>query len=426
MSLYVVANGALRITSGALKTTPVSSLQVMNSEAPLELRRAELLLKYYYKMKCHLQSPAFGCVINDNLYKFFNNRRIKSPAIVRIQHALQLYDIPIQPVLTFKTPIVCSHNLMLPQIDLDIVGISKNDTPHRVVRAIFRSLIDDKYDGHQLIFTDGSKSGEGVGSAAIMGVNKETVSLPRVSTVFTAEVIALRLAARLVRNSSADEKYLVCSDSLSALQEMKNVLTYDHLVHRVQLEFHEIITSGYDVTLTWVPSHVGIQGNENVDAEARQASLRPPEFIPIPFRNWFPEIRRRAKELWTQQWRTEGRDFYELKPTLQKWAKTFKLSRREEVIINRLRLGHTRVTHGYLFDYEGGFIQQPMCRWCEVELLSIRHMLLECPVLQDVRENILKSALGEREVNIRNLIGEGGVIRNVIAYLREIGVYDEI
>ena len=46
-SLDVVANEAMRITSGAFKTTPVSSMQIMNSEAPLELRRAELLLKYY-------------------------------------------------------------------------------------------------------------------------------------------------------------------------------------------------------------------------------------------------------------------------------------------------------------------------------------------------------------------------------------------
>ena len=96
------------------------------------------------------------------------------------------------------------------------------------------------------------------------------------------------------------------------------------------------------------------------------------------------------------------------------------------MVINRLRLGHTRVTHGYLFDYEGGFVQQPMCRWCEVELLSIQHMLVECPNLENVRRNILKSALGEREVSMRNLVGEDGVIGSVIAFLREIGIYEEI
>ena len=81
-----------------------------------------------------------------------------------------------------------------------MVCVNKNDTPHHILRAIFRSWIREKYDKHKVIFTDGSKSEEGVGSAAIMGVKRETVSLPRVSTIFTAEVIALRLAAKLVRS----------------------------------------------------------------------------------------------------------------------------------------------------------------------------------------------------------------------------------
>ena len=67
-----------------------------------------------------------------------------------------------------------------------------------------------------------------------------------------------------------------------------------------------------------------------------------------------------------------------------------------------------------------------MCRWCEVVLLSIRHMLVECPSVENVIGNILKLALGEREVSMRNLIGEDGVIGSVIAFLREIGIYGEI
>ena len=121
----VVANEALRITSGAFKTTHVSSLQLLNKELPLELGRAELLLRYYCKSKCHLQSPDFGCEVNSTLYNFFNHRRIKSLVIVRIHQALQLYDIPIQPVLTFTTPTIYSHYLLLPRIELEMVGGKK-------------------------------------------------------------------------------------------------------------------------------------------------------------------------------------------------------------------------------------------------------------------------------------------------------------
>ena len=134
----------------------------------------------------------------------------------------------------------------------------------------------------------------------------------------------------------------------------------------------------------------------------------------------------RTKELWRQQWRRESRYFYEVKPTLKKWAKMFKMSRREEVVINRLRLVHTLITHGYLFDYGDGFIRQLLCRWCEAELLCIRHVLLDCPVLQNVRKDILKTALLDRNITMETLIGESGAIRSVLIYLREIEIFDEI
>ena len=142
-------------------------------------------------------------MINSNLYNFFNYRRIKSPIIVRIQDALQLYDIPIQPVLTFKTQTIYYHNLLLPRMDFEMVCVNKNDTPHHILRSIFRSLIREKYDKHKILSTQE----EGVGSAAIMGTKRETVSLPRVSTIFTAKVIALRLAVKLVRGGSLEDNY---------------------------------------------------------------------------------------------------------------------------------------------------------------------------------------------------------------------------
>ena len=121
-------------------------------------------------------------------------------------------------MLTFSTPDVYSHNLRLPQIDLDVFSIRKNETSHQVVRGKFKNLIAEKYSKHKIIFTDESKNEGRVGSGAVMDANRETVSLPLVSSVFTSEVMALRLAAMIVRKNLVCDKYLVCSDSLSVLQ----------------------------------------------------------------------------------------------------------------------------------------------------------------------------------------------------------------
>ena len=111
-----------------------------------------------------MQSPAFGCVINNILYNFFNSPGMKTSIVVRIQQALVFYHIPIQPVLTFRTPTTHSHEMKLPRTDFEAVGIRKSDTLHHIVRASFRSLIGEKYDKRTLIITDGSKSEKGVGA----------------------------------------------------------------------------------------------------------------------------------------------------------------------------------------------------------------------------------------------------------------------
>ena len=64
--------------------------------------------------------------------------------------------------------------------------------------------------------------------------------------------------------------------------------------------------------------------------------------------------------------------------------------------------------------------------WCGVKLLCIRHVLLDCPVLQNMRQDILKTALLDRNITMENLIGESGAIRSVVTYLREIEIFDEI
>ena len=83
------------------------------------------------------------------MYNFFNSRGMKTSIVVRFQQALVLYNIPIQPVLTFKTLTIYSHEIKLPRIDFEAVGIRKSDTPHHIVRAFFRSLIGEKYAGHK-------------------------------------------------------------------------------------------------------------------------------------------------------------------------------------------------------------------------------------------------------------------------------------
>ena len=54
----------------------------------------------------------------------------------------------------------------------------------------------------------------------------------------------------------------------------------------------------------------------------------------------------------------------------------------KEVVLARLRLGHTRVTHSYLLLGE----EHPQCVGCDAPF-TVRHFLLECGDFAQVRNN---------------------------------------
>ncbi|CAH2009813.1 unnamed protein product [Acanthoscelides obtectus] len=59
--------------------------------------------------------------------------------------------------------------------------------------------------------------------------------------------------------------------------------------------------------------------------------------------------------------------------------------RRDQVIISRLLIGHTLVTHKYLFSNE----EAPTCQTCQLPdcRLTVKHILLECTATQDARNH---------------------------------------
>ena len=76
-----------------------------------------------------------------------------------------------------------------------------------------------------------------------------------------------------------------------------------------------------------------------------------------------------------------GRDLYLVKPTLGPPKKFQHLTRAEEFVITRLRIGHTKATKSHILS------QGPptACHHCG-QILTIDHMLLECAVLQACRD----------------------------------------
>ena len=78
-------------------------------------------------------------------------------------------------------------------------------------------------------------------------------------------------------------------------------------------------------------------------------------------------------------------------------------NRKEEVILSRLRKGHTRITHSYLLEGK----QQPMCYACLTKY-TMKHILIESTDLAHIRKTLYCA----------NNMFQNTEINNVISFLK--------
>ena len=65
--LEPVANAALRLSLGALRTSPIPSLQALSGKPPLSIRRDQLALHFYYKLHSNIKNPAYSTMFNNTI-----------------------------------------------------------------------------------------------------------------------------------------------------------------------------------------------------------------------------------------------------------------------------------------------------------------------------------------------------------------------
>ena len=76
--------------------------------------------------------------------------------------------------------------------------------------------------------------------------------------------------------------FVTCSNSLSALQSLQNGILHNPLVAEVLHTYNAI--RGRQLTFLWMPSHVGINGNELANTLAKFALHREVDVnVKLPF-----------------------------------------------------------------------------------------------------------------------------------------------
>jgi len=108
-------------------------------------------------------------------------------------------------------------------------------------------------------------------------------------------------------------------------------------------------TKGKDVTFCWIPGHAGIQGNEHADRRAEEALNSNITPLQLPYSDFIPHIKEHIAAKWQAKWNNEtDNKLHSIQPTIGIYKPGFRKNRREQVVLTRLRIGHTRLTATYI------------------------------------------------------------------------------
>ena len=123
----------------------------------------------------------------------------------------------------------------------------------------------------------------------------------------------------------------------------------NNLVNRVLQACQEILSNGKFITFCWIPSHRDITGNEHADRAPKDAlSKAQPTHFELPCTDVFMKIQPFVSSLWQERWDKEvGNKLHAIMPQIDEKYYSGCTKRKYEVIINRLRIGHIRLTHSF-------------------------------------------------------------------------------
>ncbi|GFO18975.1 ribonuclease hi [Plakobranchus ocellatus] len=285
----------LRIALGAFRTSPIKSLYAEAGEPSLEHRRMKLAFNYVLKLKSLPRNLCHDVVFETPLSDFSAVTKSEPNLVANTFEHFKNANISLNIIDNLHVqwpPPWEEHNITV-DISLTKQNI-ENTSEVAYQKEFFR--IKEKFSNHYAIFTDGSKLEEKVAAAAYFPEHPDRSKATRLrdgASVFSAELEGIALTGY------PKQKFL--SNGFRRLYNL--IQKFPPYVH---------------ISFVWIPAHVGIQGNENVDKLAKAALNRTSTSGKlICYSDLKPKINTYIKSVWQRDWDAEGANkLHEVLPNL--------------------------------------------------------------------------------------------------------------
>lgn len=391
-------NHLKRLMLNAFVSTPITTLDILSGIDNIH----DLILKSNLLAGARFKSTAnqtYSNIISNNKHNNMVHNNFSD---------LNLIGTTIVKNLTMVSPQISIQN----QVFLNIYKKKKEDIIPSMVNPLMTDFVREQ--GIVLsVYTDGSKINDNISYAVICDHSVvDTNKLHPMTSIYTAEAIAILKAVEFINSVPIDGKKAIITDSRSVLAELVSS-------NSKKSEITNIIKNSVkeDTIIIWVPSHSKIRGNDFADETAKNTNM---EIGIFEDRVYIQDIVRNIKifcsKLKQYNWSVQMENkLFKIKQTADFQSCDLEITKKEEMVLNRIRSGHSFLTHSHLISKE----TPRKCNFCD-EILSISH-LFEC------NSNINNNFKTKYDIlDWKNDIFDVSKIREIFTYLKDLNYFNLI
>lgn len=271
-----------------------------------------------------------------------------------------------------------------------------------------------QYEDAVKIYTAAAGTKEKKGIAVVIPQQYELLlKLPTEYSITSAKILATEQAFRFIEESDKSE-FVIFSESIEALKAISKNSMKNLLISRITHKVNDLLSKSQKVVhFVWCPEHA--EGIKLAGQAAKKATrLDSTAEMPILHTDLQKAWKNSISAQWEAHWKKTPSKLSRYRSSSSVSSPANKFDRKNQVILTRLRIGHTNLTHVHLMKKEA----QPRCN-CG-NLLSVDHILFECSNYDNLRNSLnWPSANKDILCDIKNC-------KKVLTFLKNANLYDKI
>ena len=231
---------------------------------------------------------------------------------LRLRYEIEIRWVGVYPNLTFSISHLRYWEYIAEDTGINAFRVETDDCSYGKPELHFtlenRSFIDMAGCQSPLncnVYTDGSKKDGKVGAGVTIlkdgeAAREASFRLPDVATVYQAEVLAIREAAKMLQTIPNLTTIKVYVDSQAALRTFQALYIKSKLAYQMIQELNKV--KHESLVFVWTKAHVGTEGNERADHLAKVGTtLEDITDVPVPYCETQNIVDRRVRAIWQSE-----------------------------------------------------------------------------------------------------------------------------